>query len=272
MKTLIVSALLATIGALIAAPIPKESEKLPPPTEKQFEQSRTNLLMLGIAIHSYHDAMGKMPADIVDKDGKAILSWRVLMLPYLEEDALSRAFKLDEPWDSKANKALVERIPKPLAPIRVNVVKGHTFYRGFNGPDTVFEAGTKQTLVSMTDGTSNTVMVAEQSGLVGKDDFRNGYFTPWGGTTMSQPLSSMPPGRDMWGMGLSCVAYANNSKTAAAGANTSYVGNTILNSFHTGGINVLLTDGSVRFLQDSVDFVTYQRLCTRADGFVANLP
>lgn len=76
----------------------------------------------------------------------------------------------------------------------------------------------------------------------------------------------------MWGMGLSSVAYANNSKTAAAGANTSYVGNSILNSFHTGGITVLLGDGSVRFIPDSIDFVTYQRLCVRNDGFVANLP
>lgn len=161
MKTLLASALFATVAALIAAPIPKESEKLPPATEKQLEESQNNLKQLGIAIHSYHDTFGKMPADVVDKDGKAILSWRVLLLPYLEETPLYKEFKFDEPWDSKANSALIARIPKNFAPIRVKADKGQTFYRGFNGPDTVFEAGTKQTLLSMTDGTSNTIMVVE---------------------------------------------------------------------------------------------------------------
>ena len=161
MRTPTFATALLFAAALIAAPIPKEAEKLPPPTEKQLEQSQNNLKELGIGIHSYHDAFGKMPADIVDKDGKAILSWRVLLLPYMEEDALYKDFKLDEPWDSKANKSLIERVPKTLAPIRVKAEKGHTFYRGFNGPDTVFEAGKKQTLVSMTDGTSNTIMVVE---------------------------------------------------------------------------------------------------------------
>ena len=157
----IAAALFSLAAALIAAPIPKESEKLPPPTEKQLEQSQNNLKEIGIAIHSYHDTIGKMPADVVDKDGKAILSWRVQMLPYLEEEALYKEFKLDEPWDSNANSALIARIPKAFEPIRVKADKGQTFYRGFDGPDTVFEAGTKQTLLSMTDGTSNTIMVVE---------------------------------------------------------------------------------------------------------------
>jgi len=161
MKTPLASVFLFAAAALIAAPIPKQSEKLPPATEKQLEQSQNNLKQLGIAIHSYHDAVGKMPADIVDKDGKAILSWRVLLLPYMEEGELYKEFKLDEPWDSKANKPLLDKIPKVFAAIRVKAEKGQTYYRGFNGPDTVFEAGTKQTLLSMTDGTSNTIMVVE---------------------------------------------------------------------------------------------------------------
>jgi hypothetical protein len=124
MKTLFAAALLLTAAALIAAPIPKEAEKLPAPTEKELGQSQNNLKQIGIAIHNYHDTNNKMPADIVDKDGKAILSWRVLLLPYLEEEPLYKEFKLDEPWDSKTNKALIERIPKTFAPIRVKAEKG----------------------------------------------------------------------------------------------------------------------------------------------------
>ena len=62
----------------------------------------------------------------------------------------------------------------------------------------------------------------------------------------------------------------NDSKTCGSGANTSYVGNSLLNSNHTGGINVLLVDGSVRFVTDSFNFATFQRLCTRNDGLVAS--
>jgi prepilin-type processing-associated H-X9-DG protein len=72
----------------------------------------------------------------------------------------------------------------------------------------------------------------------------------------------------MWGMGLTCNAYAINNRACPAGANFSWGGNTILNSNHTGGIQVLLGDGSVRFVADSIDFNTFQRACIRNDGQV----
>jgi hypothetical protein len=52
------------------------------------EASANNLKQLGIAVHNYHDVHGKLPADIVGKDGKPLLSWRVQLLPYVEELAL----------------------------------------------------------------------------------------------------------------------------------------------------------------------------------------
>ena len=77
---------------------------------------------------------------------------------------------------------------------------------------------------------------------------------------------------DLWGTGLTANAYAINSRTAPAGAGFTWGGNTILNSFHTGGINVMLGDGSVRFVADNVDFNTFQRACARDDGFANTLP
>ena len=47
--------------------------------------SLNNLKQIGIAMHNYHDLNGKMPpAAVCDKTGKPLLSWRVLILPYVE--------------------------------------------------------------------------------------------------------------------------------------------------------------------------------------------
>ena len=60
---------------------------------------------IGIALHGYHDAYGTFPpAAICDKKGKKLLSWRVAILPFLEQDNVYRQFKLDEPWDSDHTK------------------------------------------------------------------------------------------------------------------------------------------------------------------------
>lgn len=71
----------------------------------------SNLQQIALAFHSYHDAYRHLPADIVDKQGKPLLSWRVALLPFLEEDRLYREFHLDEPWDSAHNLKLVSQIP-----------------------------------------------------------------------------------------------------------------------------------------------------------------
>jgi len=134
---------------------------------------------------------------------------------------------------------------------------------------------------SCTDGLSNTVVVAEQSAKVqncsyASGDARNGYYTPWGGCTSgsSGGVSTCGTGGcgDLWGMGLTCNAYVINSRTCPAGAGFSWGGNTILNSNHSGGINVLLGDGSVRFVRDTVDFTTWLRALARDDGSANTLP
>jgi prepilin-type processing-associated H-X9-DG protein len=138
----------------------------------------------------------------------------------------------------------------------------------------------EQTTISMCiDGTSNTIIVAEQSGKVANcsyanGDARNGYYSPWGGYTNAKTVSQCGTAGcgDMWGLGLTAVAYKINSPTCPAGSATSYEANSILNSFHTGGINVAYVDGSVHFVADTVDFATFQAMCCRADGITASLP
>jgi hypothetical protein len=133
-------------------------------------QSQNNLKQIGLAIHIYHDTNGVMPQDIVDKNGKPILSWRVAILPYIEQDNLYKQFKLDEPWDSENNKvpsqAMIKVFLSPEAKLPAKPEFGLTSYRGIAGPGAAFEPGKKIKLTDFTDGTSNTVIVIETDELV----------------------------------------------------------------------------------------------------------
>jgi hypothetical protein len=125
-------------------------------------QSANNLKQIGVAFHSAHDVMGRLPgAAICDKDGKPLLSWRVAILPYIEQDNLYRQFKLDEPWDSPNNKPLIAKMPKTYASPRVPLKEGETVYKVFVGKDAMFEWKQGVTFAQVPDGLSNTLMAIE---------------------------------------------------------------------------------------------------------------
>lgn len=131
-------------------------------------QSSNNLKQIALAIHNYHDTFGHFPQDIVDKNGKPLLSWRVAILPYIEQDNVYKQFKLDEPWDSANNKQWSQVAIKTfLSPQAVlQNPGGKTNYQGFAGPGTVFEPGKKIKFTDVTDGTSNTIMLIETADAV----------------------------------------------------------------------------------------------------------
>jgi hypothetical protein len=52
----------------------------------------------------YKDVNGSLPADILDKQGRPLLSWRVKLLPFIDRDGLFKKFRLGEPWDSPHNR------------------------------------------------------------------------------------------------------------------------------------------------------------------------
>src|SRR5688572_16654787 len=124
-RSLHAAALTAAIGFGLAAtgsgaPVPKDAVAgpLPPPTKEQFAAAENNLKQIGLAFHSYHDTTGRLPNNIYAKDGTPLLSWRVHLLPFIEETPVYQRLKLDEPWDSDTNKKMIEHMPKLYAPIR----------------------------------------------------------------------------------------------------------------------------------------------------------
>jgi hypothetical protein len=126
--------------------------------------STNNLKQIILAMHNHHDANKKFPAPaIADKEGKPLLSWRVHILPYIEEGELYKEFHLDEPWDSEHNKKLIPRMPAVyLNPSRNYLGDGTTTYLLPTGEGTLFKDLTKPiSLREIIDGTSRTIAVLE---------------------------------------------------------------------------------------------------------------
>ena len=129
-----------------------------------------------------------------------------------------------------------------------------------------------------TDGASNTMLVAEQSGAVNGNDrsanYLGGYYgyanvgtTSWNSSSALESLT----GGCWYPGGITTVRYPPNAYTKASPptpANGQYSSNTVINSFHVGGIHALLLDGSVRFISDNVNFAALQNLSVRDDGQV----
>ena len=157
------TALTVALGPSSAVPTKPVKEKEKETFIKDPKLVADQLKQIALALHNYHDTYRTFPAAaITDKNGKPLLSWRVAILPFIEEDNLYKEFKLNEPWDSKHNKALLKKMPKIYLP------EGHktkvpysTFYRGFVGNGAFFNATQGTRIADITDGTSNTFMVVE---------------------------------------------------------------------------------------------------------------
>ena len=191
-------------------------------------KSINNLKQIVLAWHNHVNAYrGKFPDDIKSKDGKPLLSWRVAVLPFIEQDALYREFHLDEPWDSEHNKKLIEKMPAIFHSPAQKVGGGKTTYLATSGMAGKAHVGGKGTMLpkDFPDGTSNTIVVVETN-----DDAA----VEW-----TKPADLTVDPKDPF-KGL--IGHYDNGFLAA------------------------FADGSVRFLMKSLDKVTLIALFTRDGG------
>jgi hypothetical protein len=100
-----------------------------------------NLKFMGVATHNFAAIHGgRFPAAAIRKGEKAILSWRVAILPYLEQFALFQKFHLDEAWDSPHNASLLKEMPSTYRPVTPGATPAHTtYYQMVVGPGSLFE-------------------------------------------------------------------------------------------------------------------------------------
>src|SRR5205085_9488987 len=103
----------------------------------QRVRTQNNLKNLGLALLNYHEHNKSLPPHASYVSGKPALSWRVLILPELGQDALYHEFHLDEPWDSAHNRQLIKRMPDVFKSPKATQ-DGKTNYLAVVGKECVF--------------------------------------------------------------------------------------------------------------------------------------
>jgi hypothetical protein len=126
-----------------------------------------NLRQLALSLYQHHEVHGSLPpAYIADKNGKPMHSWRVLILPYLEQEALHDAYDFNEPWDGSNNAKLAEQ-RAPLYLFRCPSEfpdRTRSNYVAVVGPNTMWPGPEGVSLDDIPDGAANTILVIEWPG------------------------------------------------------------------------------------------------------------
>ncbi len=209
-------------------------------------QCTNNLKQIALAMHNYHDVYKCFPAGYTtDQNGRPLHSWRVALLPFMEQQPLYDQLHLDEPWDSPHNMMLAAQMPAtfrcPSAPdsgpgsnlTHYVVILSDPPGEG-EAPESVFQKNRGMRISEIIDGTSNTVMVVESS----------------------EPVMWTQPDAEPH------IRSLNLRVNGGAG----------IGSYHPQGANVAMADGSVHFLSNTVDSQTLRFLISPADRNPIGVP
>jgi hypothetical protein len=197
------------------------------------DPTREHLKQLAEALLNYGLDHGHLPANaIYSKKGEPLLSWRVELLPYLEQEELYKRFKLDEPWDSEHNLKLIKDMPEVFND-RWSSQAGKykaTRFRVFSGRGTAFEGTKGVRLDNFPDGISTTFLIVQA-------------YMP---AVWTKP---------------DVFPYLPNRRLCGLGGHT-----------HEKGFYAAFADGSVRFFKQETDEKTIRALITRNGGEKVRLP
>jgi prepilin-type processing-associated H-X9-DG protein len=124
---------------------------------------QSNMRMVASAILMYQAQNGHLPPPYVaDENGKALCSWRVLILPFLARKDIHDLWKFDEPWDSPHNSKLQQHIDLFRCPAdKPGDRRPLTNYVVVVGPGTAWEEDTKLNTASFRDGAAKTLLLVE---------------------------------------------------------------------------------------------------------------
>ena len=219
---------LLIVGVLVVLLVPSSGT---PRESRRRVACCGHLQKIGYALHNYHDTFIKFPPSYTtDAQGRPLHSWRVLILPYLERRDIYDQLRLDEPWNSPHNWAILRDEPAPDCYRCVSNESDNlqeTHYLAVVGPNAAMGETKPTSMSHIIDGTSNTLIVLE----VGRSNIH--WAAP--GDLSSEKIT------------LNGALGQPRSK-------------------HPGGFHGLLCDGSVCFIDSNIDRETLRRLLNRHDG------
>jgi prepilin-type processing-associated H-X9-DG protein len=197
-------------------------------------QCWNNLKQIGLALQNYADVYRCFPpAYLTDQNGKPMHSWRVLILPFMEQKALYDRYDFNEPWNGPHNSLLAKEMPPVFRCPSDAANDGMTTdYVAIVGPETMWQADRGARFDEFKDGTSNTLAVVEAAGA---------------------KINWMAP-RDL---PFAAVAKGINPKQGVG-----------ISSQHPGRAIAVFADGHTQLLQDALPVESLKALCTKAGGEV----
>ena len=200
-----------------------------------------NLKNLSLALLAYEAEHGRFPpAYIADENGRPMHSWRVLILPYLEQRHLYDQYDFSEPWDGPNNSKLETQVPYPSSAVYRCPAEGNkpvptTSYVAVVGPNTVWPGSESTSLDDFGCDLSKTILLVE---------------------VVNSGIHWMEP-RD-----LHVVQMAPTINPASGQG---------ISSPHPAGANVAFADGHVRFLPESISPEDLRAMLTRSGGELVDL-
>lgn len=266
-------------------------------------QCQNNLKQIGLALHNYATAHGSFPSHTYYSprpNGSFHYSgWVPQILPFFEQENLGDLYDFRhsffDPQNQQAIETKLDLFECPSTPGGAEFIQGvrhrsssgwnvdaergafasdYAGNRGFNDPLIMpgtpkpsrlgmFDGRGNVRFADVTDGLSNTILVLESAGrshwyvngrMYDAEPNFAGWFDYWAGTNSGWAYGFQDDGLTRFGPR---VINATNKWANPY-------------SFHTGGINSVLADGSVRFIAENIDAVTIFGTCSRAGGEVTS--
>lgn len=284
-ELLVVIAIIAVLIALLLPAVQQAREAA------RRTQCKNNFKQLGLALHNYHDTHNALPPGYIAPSGSDQFTWPFLILNQLEQNALYDQVDFEFPsWDlcnSSFSDVLKVALPVLQCPSDGESDFNHSCRTRNNfvanaglgalvpytqaSPAGLFRRNRSSRFRDIHDGLSNSAGMSETIkvplGAVG--DYRGAWSYPEGIFYQHDrtPNTSVP---DDMRIGM-CGAPADDPVAPCRETYSNHATRAWLisaRSRHTGGVHVLLMDGSVKFVSDSINLATWRGLGTIAGNEV----